>query len=61
VEFCDASGKVFPKDASQSYQPHGREALPRLQDSVEVAGVGVNVLKGKKELVVNGFCDGLVT
>ena len=31
------------------------EVLPRLQDSAEVVGAGVKILKAKRELVVNGF------
>ena len=34
------------------------EVLSRLQDSAEVVGAGVKILKAKRELVVNGFSVG---
>src|SRR5437764_304427 len=63
VESCDASLGVCGKDASQTEgRSHGRECpgcglgvLAQLQDSATEVGAVVKLLKGKKEVIVNGI------
>ena len=66
VESCDASLGICGKDASQTQGRSrgrecpgcGRDVLARLQDSAGEVGTEDNVLKGKKEVIVNGIGGG---
>jgi hypothetical protein len=47
--------KALPKMRGYLSAVWAFEVLSRLQDSAEVVGAGVKILKAKRELVVNGF------